>query len=29
MLTPYRNPAAEVPENALFNLEFYKARVIV
>jgi len=29
MLTPFRNPAAEIPENALFNLEFSKARVIV
>jgi hypothetical protein len=29
MLTPFSNPAAEVPENALFNFEFSKARVIV
>jgi hypothetical protein len=29
MLTPYRNPIAELKENAIFNLCFSRARVIV
>lgn len=29
MLTPYRNPAAQINENAEFNLEFSRARVLV